>query len=58
MAKDDPVSLEELVLANNIELDALVKVLLDKGIIAEAELLEAIREMKQQMLGQGRPGSA
>ena len=58
MANDDTVSLHELVLANNIELDALVKVLVDKGLITENELLDAIREMKRQIVGEGRPGSA
>ncbi len=58
MANDDTVSLHELVLANNIELDALVKVLVDKGLITENELRDAIREMKRQIVGEGRPGSA
>lgn len=58
MSSDEPVSLNELILANNIELDAVVKILIDKGIITEAELLDAIREMKQHMLGRGKLGSA
>jgi polyhydroxyalkanoate synthesis regulator phasin len=58
VANDDTVSLHELVLANNIELDALVKVLVDKGLITENELRDAIREMKRQIVGEGRPGSA
>ena len=58
MVNDDTVSLHELVLANNIELDALVKVLVDKGLITENELRDAIREMKRQIVGEGRPGSA
>ncbi len=43
-------------LANSIELDALIQVLFKKGIITEAELLDAVREMKQRMLGRARPG--
>ncbi len=58
MVNDDTVSFHELVLANNIELDALVKVLVDKGLITENELRDAIREMKRQIVGEGRPGSA
>lgn len=58
MASDETVTMRELVLANNIELDALVKVLVAKGVITETELLDAIREMKQRIVGEGRPGSA
>jgi hypothetical protein len=58
MASDELVTMKELVLANNIELDALVKVLVDKGVLTEAELLDAIREMKRRIVGEGRPGSA
>jgi hypothetical protein len=58
VANDDTVSLHELVLANNIELDALVKVLVDKGVITEGELFDAIQEMKRQIVGEGRPGNA
>ena len=58
MASDETVTMRELVLANNIELDALVKVLVAKGVITEAELLDAIQEMKQRIVGEGRPGSA
>lgn len=57
MASDETVTMKELVLANNIELDALVKVLVDKGVLTEAELLDAIREMKGRIVGEGRPGS-
>ena len=55
--RDEVVALQEMMLANSIELDALIQVLFKKGIITEAELLEAVREMKQRMLGQARPGS-
>lgn len=58
MKKDDAVTLRELVIANNIEVDALVKVLVEKGLITEKELLDAIREMKRRMVGQDRPGQA
>ena len=55
--RDEVVVLQEMMLANSIELDALIQVLFKKGIITEAELLEAVREMKQRMLGRARPGS-
>ena len=55
--RDEVVALQEMMLANSIELDALIQVLFDKGIITEAELLDAVRAMKQRMLGRARPGS-
>jgi len=55
--RDEVVALQEMMLANSIELDALIQVLFNKGIITEAELLDAVREMKRRMLGRARPGS-
>jgi hypothetical protein len=41
-------SAEELLLANVAELDALVELLVRKGVITKAELLDEIRAMKQR----------
>ncbi len=55
--RDEVIALQEMMLANSIELDALIQVLFAKGIMTEAELLDAVRAMKQRMLGRSRPGS-
>ena len=54
MASDETVTMRELVLANNIELDALVKVLVAKGVITETELLDAIRHGDEGIAHAGR----
>jgi hypothetical protein len=58
MTNDESVSAHELLLANTAELDALVELLVCKGVITKAELLAEIRAMKERRLREGRPGSA
>lgn len=58
MTNDEAVSAHELLLANTEELDALVELLVRKGLTTKAELLAEIRAMKERRLREGRPGSA
>jgi hypothetical protein len=58
MASDEVVTIQELVLANTAELDALVELLARKGLIKKPELLAEIQAMKERRLLEGRPGSA
>jgi hypothetical protein len=51
--KRKPVSLEELMLANLAQTDALTKLLIEKGVITDAEFMEKLRqerEVYQQIL--------
>lgn len=54
MEKRDVVTAEELAVTNMIELDALVQLLVRKGLVTESELLDEIRLMKAR-IGKGRP---
>jgi len=58
MKKDESVSAQELLLANAAELDALVEVLVRKGIVTRQELLDEIQAMKQRMHASDQTGSA
>ena len=44
---NDTVSFEELLINNTIEQEALVNLLVKKGIITHAELLEEIKKLSQ-----------
>ena len=57
MTKKRPtVSVQELLLANVAELDALVELLVEKGVITEAELLDRIRLMRLRVAEAQKPG--
>jgi hypothetical protein len=60
MKKDisDAVTAHELLVSNMLEQEALVQLLVKKGLITEAEMLDEIREMKLRLLERGKPGSA
>lgn len=59
MTKKRPtVSVEELLLANTAELAALVELLVRKGIITQAELLEEIRIVRDRQSRQPPKGRA
>ena len=55
---EDVVSVQELLVANSVEIDALVQVLVRKGLITEAKLLGEIREMEQRKHAEGKSGAA
>lgn len=58
MKKEDVVSIQELTVANSLEVDALVRILVRKGIVTEAEILEELRELRTHMIGAKGRGSA
>ena len=50
MSKDKPmVSLEELVLSNMLEVQALIKILERKGLITQDEILTEVELLKKEM---------
>ena len=50
MSKDNPmVSLEELVLSNMLEVQALIKILERKGLITQDEILAEVEVLKKEM---------
>lgn len=58
MKKEDVVSIQELTVANSLEVDALVRILVRKGIVTEAEILEELRDLRTHMTGANGRGSA
>lgn len=49
MSNKKPVSSEELLLAQMYAQDALIKVLIKKGLITEAEIMDEIIKSKQKL---------
>ena len=50
MSKDKPmVSIEELVISNMIEVQAMIRILERKGLITQDEILEEVEMVKQEM---------
>jgi hypothetical protein len=48
MAKDpDQVSIEELVISNMYSIEAVVMLLIDKGILTQEEIVDKIKDIKQ-----------
>lgn len=58
MTKNKAVGAEELTMANSFEIDALVNVLVRKGIVTEAEILDEIRQLRARLTGLNGRGSA
>jgi hypothetical protein len=48
MGREDTVSVEELVLVQMFESEALVSVLERRGLITKAEVLDEVRRLKEQ----------
>jgi hypothetical protein len=46
IAKEEPISLEELVVSHSYEMLALITVLEKKGILARQEIIEVIKELQ------------
>lgn len=58
MTKNRAVGAEELTVANSFEIDALVNVLVRKGIVTEDEILNEIRQLRSRLTGLNGRGSA
>ena len=55
--RGDPVDLHELVVSNMISIEALVTVLVEKGLVSQEELLGAVSAVRQEMVGKARAGN-
>ena len=55
--RGDPVDLHELVISNMVSIEALVTVLVDKGLVSQEELLGAVAAVRQEMVGKVRAGN-
>ena len=55
--RGDPVDLHELVISNMVSIEALVTVLVEKGLVSQEELLGAVAAVRQEMVGKVRAGN-
>ena len=55
--RGDTIDLHELVVSNMISIEALVTVLLEKGLVSQEELLGAVAVVRQEMVGKARAGN-
>ena len=51
LKSEEIVSIEELTISNMYEIEALIEVLVRKGLIAKEEILQEIKRMKREKRG-------
>ena len=54
MARKQPVSFEELALSNMLIVQALVELLNEKGVLAQAEVLQRVQKLRQETTAKNR----
>ena len=52
--RGDPVDLHELAVSNMISIEALMKVLIERGLVSKDELLAAVSAVQEEMVGKVR----
>ena len=51
--KSDRISFKDLLLANSIQIDALIQLLIEAGVITEQGFYAKLKEVQQQYRGRG-----